>query len=139
MSDDLSEVNSIDIPETEENLPIAVALRELAPNCAWSIRGTTLSGLVWEDDISLRPTNDTILAKAREIKAQVPWNLLRKLRDQRMREVDWVTLRAVRTGEPIPQEWLDYMQDLADITDTQTPIMVAGQLANVTWPTRPDA
>ena len=139
MSDDLSEVNSIEIPETEENLPIAVALRELAPNCAWSIRGTTLSGLVWEDDISLRPTDDAILTKAREIKDDIPWKMLRRQRDQRMRDVDWVTLRAVRTGEPIPQEWLDYMQALADITDTQTPIMVAGQLANVTWPTRPDA
>lgn len=139
MSDDLSQVNSIDIPTATEELPLALAIRELAPNCRWSLEGASISGLKWDDDINLRPSNDAIIAKAREIKAQIPWTMLRRQRDQRMREVDWVTLRSVRTGEPIPQEWLDYMQALADITKTQTPMMVAGQLANVTWPTRPDA
>lgn len=139
MSDDLSKVNSIDIPTATEELPLVLAIRELAPNCCWSLEGVSISGLKWDDDINLRPSNDAIITKAREIKAQIPWNMLRRQRDQRMREVDWVTLRSVRTGEPIPQEWLDYMQALADITKTQTPMMVAGQLANVTWPTRPDA
>jgi hypothetical protein len=138
MSDDLSEVNSIEIPTPDEDLPIAVAVRELAPDCRWSLQGMTLAGLVWEDDISLRPSDEAILTKAREIKAEVPWNMLRKQRDARMREVDWVTLRAMRTGEPIPDEWKAYMQTLADITETQTPILVAGRLTNVVWPTRPD-
>lgn len=139
MSDDLSKVNNVDIPTAAEELPLALALRELAPNCRWSLEGTGISKLRWEDDINLRPSNDEIITKAREIKAQIPWTVLRRQRDQRMRDVDWVTLRSVRTGEPIPQEWLDYMQALADITETQTPMMVAGQLTNVTWPTRPDA
>lgn len=138
MSDNLSEVNSIEIPTLDENLPIAVAVRELAPACRWSLQGTTLSGLVWEDDISLRPSDEDILTKARELKAEVPWNMLRKQRDARMREVDWVTLRAMRTGEPIPDEWKEYMQTLADITETQTPIVIAGRLTNVVWPDRPD-
>lgn len=37
-------------------------------------------------------------------------------RDRRMQACDWVTLRAMRTGQPIPAAWAVYMQLLADVT-----------------------
>lgn len=138
MAEDLSQVESEETPQPRELLPLPLAIRELAPTSRWSLVGEELTGLVWEDDPTTRPSDEDIIAKAREIKAQAPLALLRRQRDARMREVDWVTLRAVRTGEAIPQEWKDYMQALADITETATPSIVAGVLVGVTWPTRPD-
>jgi len=98
MAEDLSQVASEDLPQARELLPLPLAIRELAPTSRWSLIGEDLSGLVWEDDPTTRPTDEEILTKAREIKAQAPLALLRRQRDARMREVDWVTLRAMRTG-----------------------------------------
>jgi hypothetical protein len=48
-----------------------------------------------------------------------------------MAESDWVTLRALRTGQPIPSDWAAYMQALADLP--QQP----GFPESITWPTPP--
>lgn len=133
---DLSQVNQVN-PVTEL-LPLAPAISQLAPNCVWELHGYEYEGLIWKDDINKKPSKEAVLAKAREIKAAAPMARLRRERDVRMKDVDWVTLKSVRTGEPIPQEWKDYMQALADITETQTPTLADGQLGNVTWPVRPD-
>jgi hypothetical protein len=125
-------------PLEDEILPLPLAINELAPNCRWRLEGISIEGLVWEDDISKMPSKEAIIQRAREIRASIPMRILRKQRDARMREVDWVTLRSVRTGEPIPEEWRQYMQALADITDNSTPILVDGELKNVNWPVRPD-
>ena len=117
-------------------LPRAVS--ELAPNCKWSLVGYSYDGLTWEDDLGKKPSKEAVEQKAKEIYEQRPWDMLRRQRDNRMKEVDWVTLRSMRTGEPISDEWKKYMQDLADITSTSTPIIVDGELFGVTWPERPD-
>jgi len=119
-------------------LPIAEALYLLAPNTNWSVEGDDVDGIKWESDPSLRPTNEAVLAKAQELIDAAPMQAVRRVRDARLREVDWVTLRAMRTGEPIPQEWKDYMQALADITKNSSPRLVSGELFGVTWPVRPD-
>ncbi len=120
-------------------LPIAAALSVLCPNNIWNIEGDDLSKLVWSDAPEQRPTDEEIKAKAQEILDAAPLRRLRQLRDERMREVDWVTLRAVRTGEPVPQEWKDYMQALADITDQVGNATLSGrEIFGVTWPERPD-
>jgi hypothetical protein len=117
-------------------LPRAVS--ELAPNCKWSLVGYSYDGLSWEDDLNKKPSKEAVEQKAKEIYAQRPWDMLRRQRDNRMKEVDWVTLRSMRTGEPISDEWKKYMQDLSDITSTSTPIIVDGELLGVNWPERPD-
>lgn len=114
------------------------AVSELAPNCKWNLVGYSYEGLNWEDDPAKKPSKESVEAKAKEIYDQMPWDALRRQRDVRMKEVDWVTLRSVRTGEPIPDEWKTYMQTLADITLTATPYFVDGELQGVTWPERPD-
>jgi len=136
--EDYTKINETDIPDYPEILPIPAAVSALAPNCRWSLVGFAYEDLQWEDDPLKKPSKEAVESKAREILAEVPWNRLRRDRDRRMKEVDWVTLRSVRTGEPIPQEWQDYMQALADITETAVPMMVAGELVNVDWPERPD-
>jgi hypothetical protein len=117
-------------------LPRAIA--ELAPNCTWSLVGYTYDGLTWEDDLNKKPSKEAVEQKAKELYEQRPWDMLRRQRDSRMKEVDWVTLRAMRTGEPIPKEWKKYMKDLADITLTSTPVIIDGELFGVNWPERPD-
>ena len=57
---------------------------------------------------------------------------VRAERGQRMASCDWVTLRSVRTGQPIPGDWLTYLQALADVP-TQP-----GFPNSITWPTAPD-
>lgn len=125
--------------EQNTNLPISAALSVLCPNNRWSIGADDLSTLEWGDAAELRPTDAVITAKAQELLAAAPLRRLRQLRDERMREVDWVTLRAARTGEPIPQDWQDYMQALADITDQVGNATLSGrEIFGVTWPERPD-
>lgn len=124
--------------EDIRTLPLAVAISALAQGAAWSLREDDLSSLTWDSVDIPRPTDEEIIAKAREIKAAAPMRQLRKERDARLKEVDWVTLRAVRTGEPIPQEWRDYMQALADITNGAEPIIAGRFVTNITWPERPD-
>jgi len=119
-------------------LPIPDAIHALQPNATWRIEGDGLEGLVWESDPTLRPTDEAILAKAEELLSAAPMRVLRRVRDARMREVDWVVIRAMRTGEEISQEWRDYFQALADITKTATPRLESGELLGVDWPIRPD-
>lgn len=125
--------------EQNKNLPISAALSVMCPNNRWAIEEDDLSKLVWNDSEEARPTDAAIIAKAEELLAAAPLRRLRQLRDERLREVDWVTLRAMRTGEPIPQEWKDYMQALADITDQVGNATLSGrEIFGVTWPERPD-
>lgn len=119
-------------------LPIAEALYQLRPQCNWGVEGDNYEDIKWYGDPADMPSKEEVLQAAQQIVDDAPWRALRRQRDARMREVDWVTLRALRTGESIPQEWKDYMQALADITKTCTPRFVSGELLGVTWPERPD-
>jgi hypothetical protein len=119
-------------------LPIPQALQSLYPGTRWTLQGLDYDGLDWQDSTIPKPSKEVVEAKAEEILAGAPLRELRRQRDNRMKETDWVTLRSFRTGEPISQEWQDYMQALADITDTATPSFSNGQLVGVEWPTRPD-
>lgn len=126
---------------TTQILPVADAIMKLRPGCRWHLVGFEYEGLVWEDDIDKKPSKEEVIALAQQLFNEAPMRELRRQRNNRMRDVDWVTLKAMRTGEPIPQEWLDYMQALADITET-CPNPKFGNdkrtLLNVTWPERPD-
>lgn len=57
--------------------------------------------------------------------------LVRAERDVRMAAADWVTLRAVRTGQPVPPDWAAYLQALADVPAQ------AGFPVTVIWPEPP--
>lgn len=120
-------------------IDIAGAIQLVAPGCAWSMEDNDYDKLNWMDDPAKKPSKEVVLAKAEEVARALPLKRLRLVRDRMMKECDWVTLRAMRTGEPIPQEWADYMQALADITKTSPePMLQAGELLNVTWPVKPE-
>lgn len=120
-------------------LPIAAAMTILRPNSKWRLEADDYSALYWEDNPADKPTKEEVETLAQQLLDSAPLRRLRQLRDERLREVDWVTLRAMRTGEPIPQEWKDYMQALADITDQKDNISLSGrEVLGVVWPERPD-
>jgi|APGre2960657404_1045060.scaffolds.fasta_scaffold38122_1 hypothetical protein len=67
--------------------------------------------------------------------------LLRKERNKRLLETDWMILRATSTDSQLPTEWRDYMQALRDLPSYSNPNLNAsnGQLdmSSVNWPIPP--
>ena len=57
----------------------------------------------------------------------------RSQRDRLLAESDWVTIRATDTGDPVPNEWVDYRQALRDIPE-QT-----GFPEEIEWPQEPES
>lgn len=57
---------------------------------------------------------------------------VRRTRDQRLAACDWVLLRALELGQPLPAEWAAYRAALRAIPDQ------AGFPATVQWPTQPE-
>ena len=58
------------------------------------------------------------------------WQEIRDKRDRLLADSDWVTVRSVDQGEPVPEAWLHYRQALRDITNQSDPF-------NINWPDSP--
>ena len=59
------------------------------------------------------------------------WTSVRATRDQRLKDTDWVTIRAADTGVAVSAEWAEYRQALRDITEQTDPF-------DITWPVKPE-
>jgi hypothetical protein len=58
-------------------------------------------------------------------------NSLRSIRDDLLKQSDWVVIRSTSTDTPVPDEWKTYMQALRDLpSNTEDP-------ANPVWPVAP--
>ena len=57
----------------------------------------------------------------------------RAKRNRLLAESDWVTIRAMDTGNPVPTEWKDYRQALRDVPQ-QT-----GFPEEIEWPQEPES
>lgn len=77
---------------------------------------------VWEADIAAFKLEQTAVKLV----------LLRKDRNQRLADSDWVVSRAYETGTPVPQVWVTYRQALRDVP--QQP----GFPDNIQWPAQPE-
>jgi hypothetical protein len=56
---------------------------------------------------------------------------VRKERDRLLSESDWVVISSLEKGKTIPQDWIDYRQDLRDIPTQK------GFPYDVIWPVKP--
>jgi len=56
---------------------------------------------------------------------------LRKRRNNKLSDCDWVTLKSYSKGEAVPTEWAEYQQALRDITNNYS------SLDDVVWPKKP--
>ena len=68
----------------------------------------------------------------------------RQRRNALLRRADWVAIKSYSTGEPMPEEWKNYMQALRDLpenVDMSTLVLDETgllELSSVPWPTPPD-
>lgn len=58
------------------------------------------------------------------------WREIRAERDRRLAATDWVALRGLERGEPVPKAWRDYRQALRDIPRQADP-------TTINWPEPP--
>lgn len=68
---------------------------------------------------------------AEDFPIETYWEELRYQRDCLLKETDWVSNRALESGQPVPPEWVAYRQALRDLPQkTKDP-------RKVKWPTKP--
>lgn len=58
------------------------------------------------------------------------WAAIRTRRDALLSACDWITVRAIEQGQPVPTAWATYRQALRDITAQSDPF-------SISWPTAP--
>ena len=87
------------------------------------------------EGLVVRPTDEEINSKVKELENAEPMRLLREERNQKLLETDWW----VMPDRTASQEQKDYRQALRDLPSTAEPQLDEnGQLTNVTWPTKPE-
>ena len=111
-------------------------LKSLRPNNKWSTVNNTFT---WEDDLELKPTDAEIEAKRIELQNKLPMKILRRRRDEKLKECDVYSLPDFpHLNETTKQAWLTYRQQLRDLPANSSPQLDDdGILTNVTWPSPP--
>lgn len=99
-----------------------------------------ISNGVWTIQDKVDPPNDKLPPVREEIPNAI--SQLRKLRDARLQEVDWVAIKYFTLGLPYPTDWATYVQALRDLPATSEDKLVVdeqGRLLDtlVAWPTQP--
>ena len=121
---------------------IVGAIEELRPKAQWTLSGDSYGNLQWLDETQTRPTEEEVNLKVAELEKEEPFNLLRKERNKRLAECDWVVTKYAEYGYNIPKEWRTYRQALRDLPSIsyQPEINEFGDLKmdSVAWPTPPE-
>ena len=121
---------------------IVSALLALKPGAEWTTRGDNYSDIEWLDKSQTIPTEEELNSKITELKAEEPFRLLRKERNRRLAECDWIVTKNAEYGYNIPKEWRAYRQALRDLPSiTYKPELdELGYLKmdSVAWPTPPE-
>lgn len=86
-----------------------------------------------------KPSEEDINLGIDAYNAEEPCRQLRILRDKKLKECDWITIKAYSQGLPLPEEWATYIQNLRDITSQSPKLDDNGNLIidSVIWPTEP--
>ena len=108
----------------------------LRPNISFSI-GNSYQTLILHTEGATMPTEAEYNAKNSELTGALPLNALREQRNVKLGAQDWRTLRHASGGVTLTSDWVTYMQNLRDLPATQTPTILNGALAGITWPTEP--
>ena len=101
------------------------ALLELKPTCDFVVDGDKL---IWNDKEELRPTDEEIEMKVKEIEAALPLKELREERNELLMETDYIMVSDYPHTNK--QAWIKYRQDLRDLPQT-------ADLSNVEYPIKP--
>ena len=121
---------------------IVSALLALKPGAEWTTRGDNYSDIEWLDKSQTIPTEEELNSKITELKAEEPFRLLRKERNRRLAECDWIVTKNAEYGYNIPKEWRAYRQALRDLPSIsyRPELNEFGDLKmdSVAWPTPPE-
>ena len=92
------------------------ALQVLHPGKMWQVEmdKDDKQILHW-DDPSPRPNEADLEAWCIQKSQEEPMRLLRRERDKELDMCTWRVIKAMGTGEELPQDWKDYMQALRDL------------------------
>jgi hypothetical protein len=101
------------------------ALLELTPTCDFVVDGDKL---IWNDKEELKPTDEAIALKVKELEAAQPLNQLRIERNELLMETDYIMVSDYPHTDK--QAWIDYRQALRDLPQT-------ADLRNVEYPSKP--
>lgn len=121
---------------------VSGALCRLRPECAWGIEGEEcMENLKWDpNNEQSPPTQEEVDAEISKLEQENIDFYLRRERDIRLYETDWVVTKYTELGEPIPEEWRTYRQALRDITTSGATFDPnhSTLLGNVDWPVKPE-
>lgn len=116
---------------------IVEGINALAPGASYSLKDDYES-IVWLTTDIPKPSKEAVLAKGAELDAVEAMRQVREIRDQLLKETDWVVVKYAETGSEIPSNWKTYRQQLRNITENCTPYYQDDRiLAGVEWPTKP--
>ena len=120
---------------------ITDAIKELCPNCGFSVKDDDYNTIVWsESNILPKPSLEEVNSKLDELRLLQPMKQLREERDKKLLETDKYTSIPdwPHASEEVKQAWVTYRQALRDLPSTSTPQFDENsELTNVTWPTPP--
>ena len=121
---------------------IVSALLALKPGAEWTTRGDNYSDIEWLDKSQRIPTEEELNSKISELQTEEPLRLLRKERNKRLAECDWIVTKYAEYGYNIPKEWRNYRQALRDLPSIsyRPELDEFGYLKmdSVAWPTPPE-
>lgn len=101
--------------------------------------GTTYNSINWISTDIDKPTYDEIKFEENKIIQELPYNILRNIRNNLLQDTDTYGLIDFPfTNETIKQEWFTYRKNLRDLPLNSDPKLNSNnELYNVTWPNKP--
>lgn len=90
---------------------------------------------------TMRPYTDAEKAQITKDENEYPaqtFEALRRMRDQKLAETDWVVTKAVEAGESVASDVQTYRKDLRDLPSTLNDTTVLSFDWEDGWPTKPD-
>ena len=115
------------------------ALIALCPGSEWTCDCTYNSIVCNKGNGYEKPSESAVNAKITEIENAKPMVELRRQRDAKLTDTDWVVTKADETGSAVADNWKTYRQALRDLPASASPSLDNdGNLINVTWPTEPN-
>tara|TARA_R110000751_G_scaffold307636_1_gene430282 strand:- start:1244 stop:1618 length:375 start_codon:yes stop_codon:yes gene_type:complete len=118
---------------------ITAALLSLAPGAEWSISDDNYSSLDWHDGHGHdKPSEAEVEAEILALESAAPMAELRRQRDIKLGECDWVVVKSVEDEAAPAADWTTYRQALRDLPASSSPTLDANNnLGGVTWPVSP--
>lgn len=118
---------------------IMQAVVSLAPGAEWTLAGDDYASLDWlvghgHD----KPSESEVEAEIVSLDNAAPMAELRRQRDIKLGECDWVVVKSVEDEVTPAADWKTYRQALRDLPASSSPTLDSdGNLGNVTWPSAP--